>query len=226
MKSFEIFKKLVERSRNEINFGTDCAKNPRVDLRIVVDFLGVSLICLHPKYNSPFIKVTVGESNFNFDMLVDHLKIRPYFGKIALGDISGYPNTQHPEEYKQLTWKELVSLPVNDLYSVVRAPDMPSFDVYAYKPGCPKIPKDIENTFAYLQIYIGEVWMTYVHELSLRRIIDYMIWQLVYSLIPHDEDVQENEAAIGTKKIIDFLKPFDFLKFVVIISINFYIRLM
>lgn len=148
-------------------------------------------------------------------MLVDHLHIHSYFGRVAVGDISGYPNTLPPEDYKQLTWNELNLLPANELYSVVRAPDMPSFEVYAYEPGCPKTHHEIENTFAFLQINIGEAWMTYVHELSLRRVIDYMIWQLVYNIIPHTEEIQENDAAIGTLKIIDFLKPFDFLKFIV-----------
>jgi len=144
---------------------------------------GLSLYCLHNKYNTPVLKGVLGKSKLGCKQFADHLMIWGNFGVIEVIDMTNYPSTIPPLEFpiKKTSIKELDENYTFDKLATLKPPkNEDSFEMYIYEPACPLRPDKDES--AHITLKFGKVWGTYVHDLTFRRSMTYIIDQFLSSL--------------------------------------------
>ena len=147
----------------------------------------ITLLCLHHKYDTPFIKVILEESIMDYKNFIDHSVISATFGNIDIYDMLGYPSEVSPLDFKheKMSFEE-----INKKYSFEKLlgskppQDKENFNMHIYNSDCPiKAEKENRN---FTRVEFGEIWAVYIQELSFRRVVTYMLQQLLYSLSPFD----------------------------------------
>lgn len=180
---------------NLISTPTSCNINTKTIVKTDIKIHGATLICLHPQYNTPVIKGAIAETAFGFSQFTDHLSLNASFGEIEITDMTNYPSTISPLNFP-MHKTSLAELDTN--YSGIKLvafkPPANSFTMQIYDPWCPTRAEGSRDDEICICMDFGETRGNYVHELTLRRVLDYVLEQVVYSLSAKEADCEGGEG--------------------------------
>ena len=178
---------LVE-EQHEIR-NVSCRANNHSSANIELNCLGCDLVCMHHKFSSPFCKFAIQHLTILYAKLIDHDVLSGKFGDITLTDMTGYPNTINPGNFKLQ--------PGEDLHdpkfcfcklSCFKSPiDKPTFEMFRFNSDCPEKPTEINNTTSKFVLRFDELWANLINELLLKRNLSYLLDQVIYSLYAQEE---------------------------------------
>lgn len=157
------------------------------EMQVRIKVKGMILLCLHHEYNTPFIKGIIDETIIGYKQHADHSVIWTIFGDISIFDMTNYPSTISPTDFKleKISLTELESMYTFTKLVTVKPPkDTHNVEMFIYNNTCAcRIEKDIRN---FITVKFGEVWMLYVQEVTFRRAMSYILDQILYSLSPYE----------------------------------------
>lgn len=181
-------RRILERSASSIlKEDSYCIKNSRIDVKVTVNFHGVSMICVHPQFESPFVSAVLSNSTLNYEKHIDHMELSACLGKIVLSDLTEHPNTRPPDCLKEIYQKDFQSIERNDLGCLEFSPDTKTFEIIVFEPQCQKAQNELKDAKVFASVLVEKAWFTYVHELSLKRVFDYLTFY-ISDVLSFDED--------------------------------------
>lgn len=164
-----------------------CKENTEIAIFLHATLTGATLICLHPKYDTPFMKANITKTQFRYEKHADHDILWAIFGDLLITDMTRHPNTIKPHEHKleKMSFSDIEKLYSFTNLTELKSPkDSHSLDVFMYTPNCPERPNEGPEVKTIVSLKFGDAWANYIDELTLKRILDYVTEQLVYSFIP------------------------------------------
>ena len=167
-----------------------CREKPSVEIEVKVALQGASLVCLHHEYKTPFIKAELQASTISYEKRCDHEVLYGNLGDIEATDMTNYPHTILPKEFpmEPMKFEEIVEkYSFTRLATIKTTKDKPALELHMYDPGCPEMPTEVPNTKTTLVLRFAEVWAMYIDEITLKRMLDYIIDQLCYSFSPNEQ---------------------------------------
>ncbi len=167
-----------------------CKDRPTIEAEVRVAIEGAHFVCLHHEYDVPFIKVTLGSTAITFEKRCDHGVLCGWFGDIEVTDMTNYPHTICPKEFPRnpMDYDEIVKkYSFTKLATLRSLKDKPSMELHLYDPPCPDMPTEVPNTTSALILRFEEIWAMYVDEMTLKRVLDYIVDQLSYSFNPKEQ---------------------------------------
>lgn len=187
----------------------------------------MTLLCLHHEHNTPFLKGVIGETTFGYRLHIDHALIWVIFGDVEIFDMTNYPSTISPADFGpgKLTIGEMEKEYTFTKMLAVKPPrGVHNFEMYICEPDCVhKVERDVRNS---MSVKFGELWLLYIQEVTLRRAMNYILEQLLYSLSPFDrfrpvfsnrndayEEFREEQEEMIKEGLADFVVYREFTKF-------------
>jgi len=154
---------------------------------VTMNMKDMILLCLHYKYKAPFIKGIIKETTIGYKKHVDHALLWAVFGEIEIFDMTNYPSTINPMEFKEeeMSVEELESKYTFTKLATIKPPrDVHNFEMLICESMCVcRVEKDVTCS---ITLKFGEVWLLYIQEITLRRVMTYILEQILYSFSPYD----------------------------------------
>jgi hypothetical protein len=184
-----------------------CNEYEDVTLNLTIKTKGLSLICLHQLYETPFIKFSLDESIVNYQQLVDHSKVSATFGSFEVIDMTNYPSTIIPKDFplSKMEYNELEANYSYNRLAILKAPN--KFDIIIYGIACPL--SDSDNVYSFTSFKLNEVWLMYQSEMLANRVVNYILGQLFWSLRFFEVEIAEDNK----QNIVQFDSPESYVKF-------------
>lgn len=204
----------------------NCTNEALIEVQIHVKQLNA--VCLHHQYNTPVIEAAVGESKIGFKQFADHLALWGTLGVVEITDMTNYPSTISPLEFpmRKTTLEELSRSYSFDKLAILRPPsNSRSFEMQVYESSCPLRAERNKNEGTLVTVRFDEVWTAYVHDLTLRRAMNYILDQFLPSLSPVEvyvfslmlrENAGKGVKGFDASASVDFTVPKEFTKLEVI----------
>lgn len=200
----EAYKLVKSNKIDEFEFSTHLwDKFPFPYIIINVSLTEIDCNFLHNKYGTPFVKLKVGETTFDYDMYVDHHGIAGSLGGIRLYDMSNYPYTyspNKPELFKEGKMFEVLGLLDSNEKNTL------SFECRIYDEKCPLLPPKTTST---VKIYVSSIKYIFQQDL-LFRVKDYFFDQFLDSLSDTDpyagqvvSNIEEKLIKFATQKEVE-----------------------
>eukprot|EP00826_Nyctotherus_ovalis_P022468 TRINITY_DN17413_c0_g2_i1.p1 TRINITY_DN17413_c0_g2~~TRINITY_DN17413_c0_g2_i1.p1 ORF type:complete len:158 (-),score=17.70 TRINITY_DN17413_c0_g2_i1:269-742(-) len=149
---------------------------------------GADIICLHHKYNTPFIRTVATPFTIRYERLTDHEIVSGTFKTIEIYDMLQYPTSASPLNFEPL---KLDTKKIEDRYTFDKlltakaCKEAKTFKLSVYTTKCPLRPKDKSVSYT-LDIRFESAEGAYIQELTLRRLKTYVLEQLIYSFSPSE----------------------------------------
>ena len=186
-------KRILARSTSSIlKEDSFCTKNTRIDVKATVNFNGVTMICVHPQYETPFVSAILSSSTLNYEKHIDHLELNACLGKLVLSDLTGHPNTRPPDCFLEYQQKDFPSIERNELACLEFSPNEKTLDIIVFEPYCQKAKNELENAKVFAKVLVDRAWFSYIHELSLKRVFDYLVFHISNALSFDDDEKKQN----------------------------------
>jgi len=184
-----------------------CKESKDITLHLTIKSKGLSLICLHHLYETPFIKFALDESIVYYQQLVDHSKMSVTFGSFEVIDMTQYPTTTIPKDFplRKMNYNELEANYSCNRLAILKAPN--NIEMIVYGIACSL--SDSDKVYSFTSLKLNEVWLMYQNEMLADRVTNYVLEQFFWALKPFDMEVVEDNK----QNIVQFDSPESYAKF-------------
>jgi hypothetical protein len=164
----------------------NCKEDSSTQIDVLIEIEGVTLICLHNKYSSPFIKAVVAPVVVRYQRFKDHEEVTGSLNAIQIYDMLNYPTSISPLKFEGKIDYETIETKYTFDKLIEAKAYKDTFRFLIFTSKCAVRPKD--KTVSYtLDMKFESVEAIYIQEITLRRLKNYILNQLIYSVSPSEE---------------------------------------